>query len=420
MAKVKTKRNGVQCLSQFSFRVFSSVALAASLLFTACGDDNSSSAESNNFGENVKSSASTQASDDYEECYNNTGKLSDKYCCTNFNLLCKENTQTPTSSSAKSSASNTTPVSAEDQNVSAVWNGKMEMPSNKPVDGVNYMIISTAEELAYFADQVTNKGNSKLNARLVKHIRLNPDNMVDKDGNLLLPASSLNEWTPIGGGTNAVMYKGIFDGNGFTISGMYVNKPAFERAGFIGTLGGTSASDSGFVRKLGIVNSYVVGNEQVGGIVGRENRGKINQVFNRGTYVKGKYAGGIVGYQVNSGFVGAAYNTGTIVSPTARAAGITGYRANGAGVVQNCYNVGFIVAPSSGVAAGITTLNNSKNSFYAAQDDRTLKDNGATEKSRDFMQTSSFVSTLNGLANGEKWTRSDSKNDGFPIFDWEL
>ena len=388
-------------------------------MFTACGDDNSSSAESNNFSETGKSSASTNASDDYDECYNNTGKLSDKYCCTNFNLLCKD-TPASASNSSNSSASNSTLVNDVDPTVSEIWNGKMEMPSTKPVDGVNYMIISTAEELAYFADQVTNKGNSKLNARLVKHIRLNPDNMVDKDGNLLLPASSLNEWTPVGSGTNAVTYKGIFDGNGFTISGMYVNKPAFERAGFIGTLGSTAASDSGFVRKLGIVNSYVVGDEQVGGIVGRENRGKITQVFNRETYVKGKYAGGIVGYQVNGGVVGASYNTGTIVSPTTRAAGIVGYRANGAGAIQNCYNIGFIVAPSSGVAAGISTLNNSKNSFYASQDDRALKDNGAIEKSRDFMQTSSFVSTLNGLANGEKWTRSDSKNDGFPIFDWEL
>lgn len=161
-------------------------------MFTACGDDNSSSAESNNFSETGKSSASTNASDDYDECYNNTGKLSDKYCCTNFNLLCKD---TPASASnpSNSSASNSTLVNDVDPTVSEIWNGKMEIPSTKPVDGVNYMIISTAEELAYFADQVTNKGNSKLNARLVKHIRLNPDNMVDKDGNLLLPASSFNE-----------------------------------------------------------------------------------------------------------------------------------------------------------------------------------------------------------------------------------
>ena len=418
MALHKTENGDVRCPALFSFRILTGIAFAAALSFTACGDS-SSGTELSGPGDTSSQAGNNpgSATDDYDECYNATGRLSDSYCCTNFNLQCKE---APTSSSATSSSAKAEPASESDPTVSEVWNGKMEMPSSKPVDGVTYMIISTAEELAYFADQVTNKGQETLNARLVKHIRLNPDNMVDADGNLLLPASSLNEWTPIGGGTNSVKYKGIFDGNGFTISGMYVNKPAFERAGFIGTLGGTSASDSGFVRKLGIVNSYVVGSEQVGGIVGRENRGKIGQVFNRGTYVKGKYAGGIVGYQVNGGVVGGAYNTGTIVSPTDRAAGIVGYKTDDAGSLFRCYNVGFIIAPSSGVAAGISTKNNSKDSFYATQEDRDLTVNGATEKTRSFMQSSGFVSTLNGLANGEKWTRSDSKNDGFPIFDWEL
>lgn len=417
MALHKTENGDVRCPALFSFRMLTGIAFAAALSFTACGDDNSSTVisgpgENGSNGEIIKSSAS--ATDDYDECYNATGRLSDSYCCTNFNLQCKEN---PVSSTVASSSSK---GDATDPTISEVWNGKMEMPSSKPVDGVTYMIISTAEELAYFADQVTNKGQVKLNARLVKHIRLNPDNMVDADGNLLLPSNSLNEWTPIGGGTNAVLYKGIFDGNGFTVSGVYVNKPAFERAGFIGTLGGTAASDSGFVHKLGIVNSYIVGDEQVGGIVGRQNRGKISQVFNRGTYVKGKNAGGIVGYQTNKGTVVAAYNTGTIVSPTNRAAGISGYKSDDAGSIFRGYNVGFIIAPSSGYAGGISTYGDSKDSFYATQEDRELKVNGATEKTRSFMQSSSFVSTLNGLANGEKWTRSDSKNDGFPIFDWEL
>ena len=62
-----------ECSQTQLFRVFAGVALAASLLFTACGDDNSSSVESNNLGETVKSSASTNTSDDYDECYNNTG-----------------------------------------------------------------------------------------------------------------------------------------------------------------------------------------------------------------------------------------------------------------------------------------------------------------------------------------------------------
>ena len=158
----------------------------------------------------------------------------------------------------------------------------------------------------------------------------------------------------------------------------------------------------------------------MGGIVGRENRGQIDRVFNRGSYVKGKYAGGIVGVQVNGGRILAAYNTGTIVSPTTRAAGIVGMKENNAGVLLRSYNVGFIIAPSSGVAAGISTNNSSTNCFYATQSDKELKANGATVKSKDFMATNEFVSTLNGLAQGERWTRNDNINNGFPIFDWEL
>ncbi len=393
-------------------------ALVGMSLLSACGDNNSSSSITQpQVNEKVTESSSSVDEgssvivSEADECRLGSKKFPENYCCQYYGVQC---TATPKSSSSVESSSSVA------SDVSAVWTGKMEMPKTQTIDGKSYMIIETAEELAYFADQVTNKGNERLNARLVKNIRLNVDNMVDENGNLLVDVLTLNEWTPVGGGTNAVTYKGTFDGNGHRISGIYVNKPSFQRAGFIGTLGGTTTSDSGFVKKLGIVNSYIVGNEQVGGIVGRENRGQIDRVFNRGSYVKGKYAGGIVGYQVNGGRIIAAYNTGTIVSPTTRAAGIVGMKESNAGVLLRSYNVGFIIAPSSGVAAGISTNNSSKNCFYAAQSDKELKANGATEKSKNFMATNEFVSTLNGLAVGERWTRNDNINNGFPIFDWEL
>jgi len=207
-------------------------------------------------GEKVKSSSSITVSSSSSDI------------CDVF--YCWDETESSSSINSSSSTKSSSSVSTF-TNVSDVWNGKMVKPSTEYIDGKTYMLIYTAEELAYFADQVTNKGEEKLNAKLMKHIRLNPDNMVDEKGNLLKAQSSLNEWTPIGGGTNKIMFKGTFDGNGYTISGIYVNKPAFERAGFIGTLGGTSTSDSGHVMFLGIENSYIVGGEQVGGIVGRMN-----------------------------------------------------------------------------------------------------------------------------------------------------
>ena len=320
------------------------------------------------------------------------------------------------SSSAKSSSS----VKAY-TNVSDVWTGKMVKPSTEYIEGKTYMLIYTAEELAYFADQVTNKGEEKLNAKLMKHIRLNPDNMVDDLGNLLISKSSLNEWTPIGGGSSDIIYKGTIDGNGYTISGIYVNKPAYERAGFIGTLGGTSSSDSAHVLFLGIRNSYIVGGEQVGGIAGRMNRSEIQQVFNRRSYVKGtKYVGGIVGYK-NYGWLYYAYNSGMVVSSDNRASGIAGYNDNSSTSIQASYNIGFLIAPNKGTTAGISTsANSSKNCFYLDQSDREIVANGAEEKTESFMMSESFISTLNGLSFDNIWTTDDDEvNDGYPVFKWE-
>ena len=297
----------------------------------------------------------------------------------------------------------------------------MVKPSTEYIDGKTYMLIYTAEELAYFADQVTNKGEEKINAKLMKHIRLNPDNMVDEKGNLLISQSKLNEWTPIGGGTNNIIYMGTFDGNGYTVSGIYVNKPAFERAGFIGTLGGTSTSDSGHVMFLGIENSYIVGGEQVGGIVGRMNYSEVQQVFNRKSYVKGtKYVGGIVGYK-NNGWLYYSYNSGMVVSSEDRASGIAGYNANVSTSVIVSYNVGFLIAPNKGTTAGIsTTANSSKDCFYIDQDDREIVANGAAEKTEYFLSSEEFVSTLNGLSFSNIWTTDDDEvNDDYPVFKWE-
>ena len=327
------------------------------------------------------------------------------------------------SSSAKLSSSSVKSSSSTKAytNVSDVWTGKMERPSTEYIEGKTYMLIYTAEELAYFADQVTNKGEEKLNAKLMKHIRLNPDNMVDDLGNLLISKSSLNEWTPIGGGTSDIAYKGTIDGNGYTISGIYVNKPAYERAGFIGTLGGTSSSDSAHVLFLGIRNSYIVGGEQVGGIAGRMNRSEIQQVFNRKSYVKGtKYVGGIVGYK-NYGWLYYAYNSGMIVSSDNRASGIVGYNDNSSTSIQTSYNIGFLIAPNKGTTAGISTsANSSKNCFYLDQSDREIVANGAEEKTESFMTSESFISTLNGLSFDNIWTTDDDDiNDGYPVFKWE-
>ena len=165
-------------------------ALVGMSLLSACGDNNSSSSITQpQVNEKVTESSSSVDEgssvivSEADECRMGSKKFPENYCCQYYGVQCAF---TPKSSSSVESSSSVA------SDVSAVWTGKMEMPKTQTIDGKSYMIIETAEELAYFADQVTNKGNERLNARLVKNIRLNVDNMVDENGNLLVDALTLN------------------------------------------------------------------------------------------------------------------------------------------------------------------------------------------------------------------------------------
>lgn len=110
--------------------------------------------------------------------------------------------------------------------------------------------------------QIVNNGfggveqNSSACAVLLDNITLNT-NVLNPDGSVNAQDSvNFIKWTPINS------YKGTFDGNGKTISGLYVNTRNTSQ-GLIG-----SASFGMLVKNLGIVDSYIHGYSYVGGFVG--------------------------------------------------------------------------------------------------------------------------------------------------------
>jgi len=89
-------------------------------------------------------------------------------------------------------------------------------------------------------------------------------------------------------------FSGIFEGNGFTISNIYINKTGVNEIGFFSTL-------SGIINNL-TVTGIVYGEQRVGLLVGEVNGGFINNCHSDGeTY--GRIAmGGLIG-KMNSGSV---------------------------------------------------------------------------------------------------------------------
>ncbi len=193
--------------------------------------------------------------------------------------------------------------------------------------------ISNANELFKFAEFV-NAGKTTLNAKLTADIVVN-EGVLNDDGTLnVADSSKFVKWTPIGTKDNP--YIGTFDGQGHTVSGLYFNDDQMHYVGFFGYVG-SGDETKGVVKNVGVVNSYIKGYVEVGGVVGY-NQGIVSNSYNASA-VNGKnqYVGGVVGYN-NKGTVSNSYNTGAVSGNSHVVGGVVGY--NLSGTISNSYNAG--------------------------------------------------------------------------------
>ena len=169
---------------------------------------------------------------------------------------------------------------------SAADGGTPEKPDG---DGTaeNPYQIGSAAELYWFAKTV-NEGDYDANAVLTDNITINEN--VLNDGSLNTN-SSFREWTPIGTNPNSA-YTGTFDGNDFTISGLYYNGSG-KYVGLFGYVG-----SGGQVKNVNIVDSSLNSSNwmvSVGGVCGYNNEGTITNCCNTGSVTGTGNVGGVCG-----------------------------------------------------------------------------------------------------------------------------
>lgn len=220
--------------------------------------------------------------------------------------------------------------------------GKYEVPTlttdkydlNNDGAKENVYEISNTGELHWFRDHV-NSGNVNANAVLLCDITDN-DGVLTGYGIVASDTSTFRKWIPIGNATNK--YNGNFNGQGFTINGLFTDAASVVNGGLFGYVG-----SSAVIEEICIDYSFFKGGQYVGGIVGR-NEGTVNNCYALYTVVTGDaYVGGIVGY--NNGMVKNCYNAGD-VSATSYVGGFAG--ANNA-TISNCYYLLGAATDSNGV-----------------------------------------------------------------------
>jgi len=313
---------------------------------------------------------------------------------------------------------------------SSTWNGETKTPPTGDGTQAAPYQIENGEQLAWLADKVNNSTSvTKLYAELTDDI--------DLGGEL---------FTPIGKDFHE--FSGVFDGQGYTVSGLKVTDVA--DAGLFGT-----AKDA-TIRNV-VVRGNVTGTDNAAGILAKakttactiENCGNeaVVNVIKSG----GGYAGGILGYAITSTTVTNCYNSSAVTSKGntsySRASGIVGYLSgNGSAKITTCYNTGKVT--SDGYAAGafggyggpsltvsdcyntgsISNTNKSKAGAFTTSNSDTatnsfyLKDSvpeGANTNGATALTLAEMQSALLSKLGTENWTSVRGVNNSLPVLKWQ-
>jgi len=166
-----------------------------------------------------------------------------------------------------------------------------------------------------------------------------------------------DNWVPIGNNTRSFI--GNFNGNGFTISDLIINKPTEDYVGLFGALAYESVGPSINISNLTLLNVDITGKEFVGALVGYNDGGHIKDCTSQGT-VRGAYAvGGLVGINLK-GIISSSFSGVDVIGTFSSYAdtylgGLAGYNYGNPGspsTILNSYSTGSVTAYPSRASIG--------------------------------------------------------------------
>ncbi|MDR1683801.1 MAG: hypothetical protein LBS25_10525, partial [Candidatus Symbiothrix sp.] len=155
------------------------------------------------------------------------------------------------------------------------------------------------------------------------------------------------DWTPIHSGSNP--FRGTLDGNGHIIKGVYYNASGNGEKGFFGE---TSVA---LIKNVGFENAHIVGNANIGGIVGWAKATVITKSYVANSYIEGRdHTGSIAGTIEYGTLIDNCYSNAYLYSREHQGGGLVGIFKNENSVIQKSYFSGVVRCPDR--PAGIVAL----------------------------------------------------------------
>ena len=248
----------------------------------------------------------------------------------------------------------TTPTDPTHGGAGGVWDGETSVTfaSGTGTEEDPY-IINNGAQLNYLA-KLTN-ANGKLTKgkfyKLGADIKLNEQVLTE---DLELNGTPTNKWEPIGiDNTNS--FQGKFDGQNYTISGVYIPE-GYDYSGLFGFINSSEIHD------LSLVDTYTKGSYASGlvGVVAQSDSCKVSHCFVEAVTGDASYAGIVVLYLYGKGSVDHCYATGKIKSGNYKGAIVT-YPYTGC-KVKDCYSTAQGAAAIGNISGNNSTYIN--NVYY--------------------------------------------------------
>ena len=232
----------------------------------------------------------------------------------------------------------------------AEWLEEMDIQAKQNIipiyTGEQFKKIGTGEEII-----IEEAGGETYQFNIDSHYVLQND--------INLNCSEENQWTPIGTSSNP--FKGIVDGKNYKIKGIYMDGGEYKALfnynsgkikniilddGYINAtnyIAGIVAINNANAEIINCINQVEIHATHItGGIVGR-NYGLVENCENRAYLELSSNSGGICGDNQSNGTIRRCLNMNEILLKDFCIGGIVG---NNAGIVEECYNLGNILAPT--------------------------------------------------------------------------
>ena len=146
-------------------------------------------------------------------------------------------------------------------------------------------------------------------------------------------------WQPIGifsddgNATNDAAFTAVFEGNGNTVSNLFISRSG---ADYVGLFGHASFAN---IRNLGLENVDVTGGNNVGGLAGWNEVGAISDSYVTGSVSGGNNVGGLAGQ--NNGTITTSYSAARVSGTGANAGGLVGVNGEYSSILAS-YSTGAV------------------------------------------------------------------------------